>query len=322
MALGFENAGFECYLLSEYDKHAVATLRQNRPQWPVIAEDIRETSFLNLRGAVDVVTGGFPCQAFSLAGKRQGFADARGSLFFEFARAVREIQPKVAVGENVKGIVNHDGGRTMQTMLSTLRRLGYRVAFAVLNAQYFDVPQRRERVIIMAVRRDLGAPPTFPPAQEQVPTLRQAIGDGPPSPGFQYAEGKRKVLSHVPPGGNWRDVPGAVREGELGRRYLKGRTAGVARRLAWDAPTPTLLCNPIDSRMERCHPAETRPLNVREYARIQTFPDSWEFCGSLTAQYRQIGNAVPVNLAYHVGLAVATTLGEAAPVDQPPPAPY
>ncbi|MEX5635787.1 DNA cytosine methyltransferase [Parafrankia sp. FMc2] len=315
MALGFEQAGLTHLLLNEYDRHAVATLRANRPAWEVDHRDIHDVSFLALRGTVDVLEGGFPCQAFSASGNRQGFADPRGTLFFEFARAVREIRPRLAVAENVKGLRSHDGGRTLRTMVASLEEAGYQVAWRVLDASRFGVPQRRERLILVALQRGSGKQIVFPSELEgPPPTLRQAIGDGPAGSGQRYSASREAIMSQVPEGGNWRDLPAEVLAACLPNGpYQGGSCSGVARRLAWDKPSPTLLCSPVAKLTERCHPAETRPLNVREYARIQTFPDSWQFAGPVTAQYRQIGNAVPVALAYHLGLAAKAVLTEGRP---------
>ena len=161
-ALGMEYAGLRHVLLNEYDKNAVATLRRNRPLWNVNSEDVHKVDFSACAGKIDVIEGGFPCQAFSYAGKKMGFEDTRGTLFHEFARAVAEVRPKIAIGENVKGLLTHDDGRTLNIMVATLQQLGYRVAYKVLRAQYLDVPQKRERLVIMAVRNDIAAPILFP----------------------------------------------------------------------------------------------------------------------------------------------------------------
>jgi len=308
-ALGLENAGFHHVLLNEYDKHAVATLRQNKPDWNVNGEDIHKVDFTKWRGKVDVVEGGFPCQSFSYAGKGRGFEDTRGTLFHEFARAVKEVQPKVAIGENVRGLLTHDGGRTLKTMVSILQGLGYKVAYKVMRSQYLDVPQKRERLVIMAVRKDLDTEIYFPKERDYTISIREAIGDRPQSEGQEYSERKYEIMKQVPAGGYWRDLTD-----ELQREYMKasyyhtGGKTGMARRLSWDEPSLTLTCNPAQKQTERCHPEETRPLNVREYARIQTFPDEWKFAGSTSAQYKQIGNAVPVNLGYYMGLAAISML--------------
>lgn len=303
-ALGLENAGFRHLLLNEFDKSAVATLRTNRPDWNVNDEDVHAVDFSPWRGKIDLLEGGFPCQAFSYAGKGRGFEDTRGTLFHEFARAVKEVQPKVAIGENVRGLLTHDSGRTLATMVRSLQQLGYRVAYKVLRSQYLDVPQKRERLILIAVRSDIDSPIYFPKERDYTISLREAIADVPEGEGQAYSERKYEIMSKIPEGGYWRDL-----SDELQREYMKasyfhtGGKTGMARRLAWDEPSLTLTCNPAQKQTERCHPEQTRPLNVREYARIQTFPDDWQFAGSVSAQYKQIGNAVPVNLGYYMGMA-------------------
>jgi len=128
-ALGLENAGIKHVLLNEFDKTACQTLRNNRPDWNVIEDDVRKLKFFE--GQADIVQGGFPCQAFSYAGKKLGFEDVRGTLFFEFARCVKEVKPKIAVGENVKGLLTHDGGRTLKTLIGILEEIGYNVKYKV-----------------------------------------------------------------------------------------------------------------------------------------------------------------------------------------------
>ena len=123
----------------------------------------------------------------------------------------------------------------------------------------------------------------------------------------------------IPEGGYWRDLPEDLQKEFMGGSFhLGGGKTGMARRLAWSEPSLTLTCNPAQKQTERCHPKETRPLTVREYARIQTFPDEWEFVGSVSSQYKQIGNAVPVNLGYHVGLAARKILGAPAKLAEEP----
>ncbi|HHU27075.1 MAG TPA: DNA (cytosine-5-)-methyltransferase, partial [Bacteroidales bacterium] len=128
LAIGLENAGLKCVALNEIDKFACQTLRRNRPNWNILEGDIKEFDFSNYKNKVEVVTGGFPCQAFSYAGKKLGFADARGTLFYEFARVVTEVNPLICVGENVRGLLSHDNGRTLQGMISILNEIGYNVA--------------------------------------------------------------------------------------------------------------------------------------------------------------------------------------------------
>ncbi len=309
-ALGFENAGINHVLLNEIDKDCVNTLINNFGlATNVIGGDVCKLDFNKWKGKVDVVQAGFPCQAFSYAGKSMGFEDTRGTLFFEFARCVKEVQPKIAIGENVKGLLKHDNGKTLQTMLNALKELGYKVKYKVLRAQYLDVPQKRERLIIMAIRNDLDIPFIFPKEKNYTVSLRAALANCPKSEGQFYSKRKTEILSNVPEGGYWRDLPIDLQKEFMGASfYQTGGRTGMARRLSWDEPSLTLTCSPAQKQTERCHPSETRPLTVREYARIQSFPDNWIFSGSIGSKYKQIGNAVPVNLAYHIGRCVIAML--------------
>lgn len=315
LALGMHKAGFKHLLLNEFDKDACATLLKNMPDWNVVQGDIHDIDFTPYCGNVDLLTGGFPCQAFSYAGKRLGFEETRGTLFFEMARAVKEIQPKVFLAENVKGLLEHDNGRTIDTIKSVIAELGYTlIEPRVLRAILYNVPQKRERLILIAIRNDIAPFVRFkwPSVCGKIRTLRDAFfygelydSDVPESEGQKYPAAKERIMKLVPEGGDWRDLPEDIaKEYMKGSYHLGGGKTGMARRLSMDEASLTLTCAPAQKQTERCHPIETRPLTVREYARIQTFPDSWQFCGSLSAKYKQIGNAVPVNLAWAIGRAV------------------
>lgn len=302
LALGFDNAGLNAEMLVEIDRDSVKTLKENRATWNVLHEDIKNVSFKKYKNSIDVVAGGFPCQAFSYAGKGLGFEDTRGTLFFEFARCLQEVAPKIAIGENVKGLLNHDKGRTLQTMLNSLNEIGYVPYFKVLQSQFLDVPQKRERLMIIGIRKDLLIKPVFPKNRNYILTLQDAIRNCPKSEFTPYSAKKKKYLEMIPSGGYWKDLSLDMQKEYMGISFFRGGgKTGMARRLSWDEPSLTLTCNPSQKHTERCHPEETRPLSVREYARIQTFPDHWVFQGSVSSKYRQIGNAVPVNLGYHIG---------------------
>lgn len=312
LALGMEQAGFHHIMLNEFNHWACETLRLNRPEWNVIEEDLHNVSFKEYEGKVDFLSGGFPCQAFSYAGKQGGFEDARGTLFFEMARAIKECKPKVFMGENVKGLTSHDNGRTIEVIKNIIAELGYTlVEPEVLKAIMYKVPQKRERLILIAIRNDIADKVKFkyPDPYKRVVTLRDAFFAGdlydcnvPESEGQTYPKRKFEIMSMVPEGGDWRNLPEDIqREYLKGSFHLGGGKTGMARRLALDEPSLTLTCAPAMKQTERCHPTETRPLTVREYARIQTFPDDWQFAGKRDEQYKQIGNAVPVNLAAAVG---------------------
>ncbi len=309
LALGFKNAGITSDLLVEIDKDSCDTLYSNFQNTEIINDDIANVDFRSYKDTVDIVAGGFPCQAFSYAGKSKGFEDTRGTLFFDFARAVKETNPKVAIGENVKGLISHDKGRTLSTMIRTLESLGYNVQYKLLLAQYFNVPQKRERVFIVATRKDLPNTYKYPEELDYFVPLEVAFKDCPHSEGQEYPKRKKEIMDMVPQGGYWKDLPIEIQKEYMkGSFYLGGGKTGTARRLSMKEPSLTLVTSPAQGQTERCHPTKTRPLTIRESARIQTFPDSWEFSGSLGSQYKQIGNAVPVNLAYHVGKSVVKYL--------------
>ena len=319
LAVGMEKAGLKCVALNEIDKHACETLRTNRPNWNVYEGDIKNFSFFSYHNQVDVVTGGFPCQAFSYAGKRLGFEDARGTLFYEFARVVKEVNPPICIGENVKGLLSHDNGKTLQGMISILDEIGYNmVPVEVLKAINYKVPQKRERLILVGTRKDIDVKYEYPKPYKKIYNLKDALKKGdlfdtdvPKSNGVKYPESKKNVLDLVPPKGYWRDLPLEIQKDFMGASfYLGGGKTGMARRIGWDEPCLTLTCSPAQKQTERCHPDETRPFTVREYARIQTFPDNWHFSGPISQQYKQIGNAVPVNLGREIGYSIIKFLND------------
>lgn len=317
LAVGLEKSGIKCVALNEIDKWACQTLRKNRPSWNVLEGDIKSFDFSHYRNKVDVVTGGFPCQAFSYAGKKLGLDDARGTLFYEFARVVKEVNPPICIGENVRGLLSHDKGRTLEGMISILDEIGYRVVpVQVLKAIHYKVPQKRERLIMVGIRKDVPIQYDYPKPYKRIYTLADALKEGalynsdvPKSAGTQYPKRKKEILDLVPPKGYWRDLPIDIQKEFMGGSfYLGGGKTGMARRIGWDEPCLTLTCSPAQKQTERCHPDETRPFTVREYARIQTFPDDWQFAGSIAQQYKQIGNAVPVNLGRELGYSIVRFL--------------
>lgn len=319
LALGLEEAGLKCVALNEIDKWACNTLRKNRPNWKVLEGDIKDFDFSEYKNKIDVVTGGFPCQAFSYAGKRLGLNDARGTLFYEFARVVKEVSPAICFGENVRGLFSHDKGKTLKGMISILDEIGYNVVpVQVLKAINYNVPQKRERIILVGVRKDIDIKYEYPRPYKRVYNLSDALKKGdlfdkdvPKSDGAKYPESKNEILDLVPPKGYWRDLPLDLQKEYMGGSfYLGGGKTGMARRIGWDEPCLTLTCSPAQKQTERCHPEETRPFTVREYARIQTFPDKWKFDGSIAQQYKQIGNAVPVNLGKEIGYSIINFLNK------------
>ena len=318
LALGIEKAGFKTLALNEFNADACATLRKNRPNWNVIEGDVAQISGLDLeeyfsikKGQLDLLSGGAPCQAFSYAGKKLGLEDARGTLFYHYATFLEKLQPRMFLFENVRGLLSHDKGKTYKTITSIFEQAGYTIQKSVLNAWDYGVPQKRERLITIGIRNDLVEKIhfDFPKPHEYKPVLRDILLDCPKSEGTLYSEYKTKIFEQVPPGGYWRDI-----DPEVAKEYMKscwnmggGRT-GILRRMSLDEPSLTVLTSPSQKQTDRCHPLEARPFTVRENARCQTFPDDWEFCGGVGSQYKQVGNAVPVNLAYEVGLKIKEAL--------------
>jgi len=316
LALGLEQAGFEILLLNDFDKSSCETLKMNRPKWNIIHEDIVKLSERNLleelnikKGELDLLSGGFPCQSFSYAGKKMGINDVRGTMFYYFAKQLEQFEPKMFLAENVKGLVSHDNGRTLQTIIDVFTNTGYNVSWRILNAWDYGVAQKRERIVIIGIRKDLRIEYNFPPPYANKLTLKDILKNVPSSVGAKYSKYKKEILELVPQGGCWRDLPEDIKKEYMGGSYfLGGGKTGIARRISWDEPCLTLTCSPVQKQTERCHPEETRPFTVREYARIQSFPDDWQFYGTVTSQYKQIGNAVPVNLAREIGISIIKAL--------------
>lgn len=320
LALGIEKAGFDTIGLIEFDSDAAKTLETNRPGWRVINDDIANISCLDLekffgikKGELDLLSGGAPCQAFSYAGKRLGLEDARGTLFYHYAIFLQKLKPKMFLFENVRGLLTHDKGRTYSTITGIFEQAGYTIQKDVLNAWDYGSPQKRERLITIGIRNDLldKIDFMFPEPHEYKPVLRDVLLDCPDGPGVPYGEKKRKIFELVPPGGYWRDIdPTIAKEYMKSCWDMEGGRTGILRRMSLDEPSLTVLTSPSQKQTERCHPLEARPFTVRENARCQTFPDEWKFCGNVASQYKQVGNAVPVSLAYDIARQIYVALEE------------
>ena len=306
LSSGFIEAGFTPLILNEVDKVFCETLRTNHPGVPVICKDMRELHLTDYRGQVDILMGGVPCQAFSQAGLRKGLEDPRGQLMLEMNRLILECQPRIILIENVKGLVSHQDGKTLQALIELFSNNGvYTMSYKVLNANHYSVPQKRERIFIVGVRQPNTETFEFPKRHSSSPVLRDVLTNVPESIGVQYPEAKRRVLDLVPQGGCWIDLPLDIQTTYMGASLQSGGgKRGMARRLSMDEPCLTLTTSPCQKQTERCHPLETRPFTVREYARIQTFPDNYIFKGSMASQYKQIGNAVPIQLAKAMAEAI------------------
>jgi DNA (cytosine-5)-methyltransferase 1 len=291
--LGFELAGFETITCVDNDPESCKTLRHNRSLWSVYEGDIRK--YLPDR-RYDVVIGGPPCQGFSPAGKGNP-DDPRNLLWKEYFRVVSDARPYAIVLENVAGMMHKKNGHHLAALKQNLESLGYQLSIGVLDAAQFGVPQRRKRLFIVG---GLGWQPELPKAPKnfRLVTAKQAIHDLLRSKGAANHEPNRHA-AHVAK--RW----AKLKEGEIDPNYRRGRIYS-------DRPSPTIRAGggfgPRGDHLAGFHPpihyAVPRQLTVRESARLQSFPDDWIFCGSKTAQGRQVGNAVPPKLAF----AVATRL--------------
>ena len=345
--IGLEKAGLNVVIGQDFEPSCVETMRANGHN--VLGGDIREINpetLLKLTGLhvgePFMVCGGPPCQPFSTAGKRLGINDPRGSLFMDFIRMIDYIRPRFFVMENVKGIVSsplkhvsvkerekddpeQQLGTVLDVILSEFDKLGYKTVYGVLDAVNYGVPQFRERFVLIGSRDNedifLPMPTHFQMHQNSEyrwKTVGEVIKDLENNPGeYTSLSGERKKYIHmVPEGGNWRDLPEEIIPVAMGGAYQSGGgKVGFYRRLSYNQPAPTITTSPAQKATMLCHPTQDRPLRIKEYARIQQFPDDWIFKGTLSAKYRQIGNAVPVGLAEAIGRAIISTADKTSTIE-------
>lgn len=311
LSKGLILAGFNPILLNDNNADCCATLRRNHQNHPNIIirhESMTTLDLTEYNDRIDLLCGGIPCQSFSHAGKRGGLEDPRGDLMLKFADLIRQVSPKIFMIENVKGLLSHAEGATLERIIEHLNVDGqYNIVYKLLNSVNYGVPQKRERVFIIGIKRIYEREFIFPVINpdEPIKTVSDALLDVPDSPGVGYSEAKLRLFRLIPQGGCWVDLPEEEQHAYLGASINSGGgKRGILYRLAMDKPSLTLLCTPTQKQTERCHPLEDRPLRVREYARIQSFPDDYEFSGSMASKYKQIGNAVPVELARRMGVAL------------------
>lgn len=345
--IGLAKAGLNVVIGQDFDASCVKTMRANGHK--VLEGDIREIEpqqFLSLTGLhigePFLICGGPPCQPFSTAGKRLGINDPRGSLFMDFIRMIDYIRPRFFVMENVKGIMSaplkhvplaerdekdpeQRLGTVLDVILSEFNKLGYKTVYGVLDAVNYGVPQFRERFVLIGSRDNedifLPIPTHFQMHQNQEyrwKSVRSVIEDLEFDSGecATLSDERLKFLKMVPEGGNWRDLPEDIIPIAMGGAYTSGGgKVGFYRRLSYDQPSPTVVTSPVQKATMMCHPTQNRPLSVKEYARIQQFPDNWIFTGTTAAKYRQIGNAVPVGLAEAIGKAVIAVADKSAVIE-------
>lgn len=345
--IGLGKAGLNVVIGQDFEPSCVETMKANGHN--VLGGDIREIkpeTLLELTGLhvgePFMICGGPPCQPFSTAGKRLGINDPRGSLFMDFIRMIDYIRPRFFVMENVKGIVSsplkrvstkervkddpeQKLGTVLDVILSEFNKLGYKTVYGILDAVNYGVPQFRERFVLIGSRdnEDIFLPIPTHFQMHQNPdyrwkTVGEAIKDLENDPGeYTPLSGDRKKYLHmVPEGGNWRDLPEEVIPVAMGGAYESGGgKVGFYRRLSYKQPSPTITTSPAQKATMLCHPRQDRPLSIKEYARIQQFPDDWKFTGTISAQYRQIGNAVPVGLAEAIGRAIISTANRTSTIE-------
>ena len=310
LSCGLVKAGFVPLMLNDNNKDCCETLKKNHPNTRVICSPMETLNLHEYVGKVDLFTGGVPCQAFSQAGLRKGLDDPRGQLMLKFIEMLHVLKPKIFMIENVKGLLTHNSGDTIKEVVALLNRENiYDIEYKLLNAAEHGVPQKRERVFIIGTRKDTNIKFQFPEKSEKAIVLKDILYDVPPSNGAKYNEEKIRLFKMIPQGGCWVNLPENEQRAYMGQSFFSGGgKRGILYRLSMEKPSLTLLCTPAQKQTERCHPLEERPLTMREYARIQTFSDNHEFVGGLTSQYKQIGNAVPVELAKKMGVCLINAL--------------
>lgn len=323
--IGLMQAGIKIEIGQDFDAYCVQTMIANGHKG--ILGDIRDISPESLlretnmkAGEPFLVCGGPPCQPFSTAGKRLGINDPRGSLFRDFVRMIDVIRPRFFVMENVKGLMSAllkdaDGKNTetkvLDIILDEFRKLNYKTVYGVLDAVNYGVPQFRERFVLIGSRdnEDIFLPvPTHFHVHQNSNYRWRTLGDtirnleNVEGECGAFSESRLKYLKMIPEGGNWKNLPEEIMQEAMGGAFHSGGgKVGFYRRLSYSQPSPTVVTSPVQKATMMCHPTKDRPLSVAEYARIQQFPDDWNFMGNMSSKYKQIGNAVPIGLAKAIG---------------------
>lgn len=294
-ALGLEGAGFSHVRLVEFDKHACATLRLNRPEWDVVEDDVRGFGAAEFDG-IDLLAGGVPCPPFSKAGKQLGQDDER-DLFPEALRLVEECRPQAVMLENVRGLLDPKFASYREWIELRLRHLGYEAAWKLLHASDFGVPQLRPRTILVAFRDGAMSHFSWPEIDTNVtaPTVGERLLDLMASAGWEGAADWARGADRIAPtlvGGSKKHGGPDLGPTRAKREWAKLGVDGLG--LANEVPAPGFEGMP--------------KITVRMAARIQGFPDDWTFAGGKTAAYRQVGNAFPPPVAQAVGEQIALAL--------------
>ena len=297
---GLIQSGLTPTVFNDINKDCCETLKINYPNVNIVQGSMETVDIKN----VDLIVGGVPCQSFSHAGMRLGLDDPRGMLIYKFIELVHKANPKIFLIENVKGLQTHNKGKTLDELIKFIEAKNQ-----ILNAHDYGVPQKRERIFIIGVLKSFNKEFFFPSKNEVKLVLKDVLKNVPESNCAKYSDEKIRLFKKIPQGGCWVDLDKDEQIKYLGNSYFSGGgKRGILKRLSLDKPSLTLLCSPSQKQTERCHPLYDRPLSIREYARIQTFSDDYKFAGSMSSQYKQIGNAVPVNLAREIGSSIINFL--------------
>lgn len=316
--LGFEKAGFKRVWANDFDTDAQAVYSLNLGE--IDGRDILSVGEDEIPEG-DILTAGFPCQPFSNAGNRKGVHDSRGMLYKECLRIIKNKMPKVVVFENVKGLLSTkyiDGRNLVDVIiedLSTMNDVGYDVVYKLLNASDYGVPQNRQRVFFVGIRKDLGVSFIFPKKQSKDNlTLRNILNipkELPNQVDWVLSPQALSMVAYIPEGGSWKDVPYerlAPRFQRIRDDMKKYRSPNFYRRFSRDEISGTMTASAQPENCGIIHPTENRRYTIREAARIQSFPDDFLFIDdspkNITAMYKVIGNAVPVTLAQNVASAI------------------
>jgi DNA (cytosine-5)-methyltransferase 1 len=317
--LGFKRAGYNILWANDFDKDAQAVYEKNK-LGKIDGRDILEISASEIPDC-EIITAGFPCQPFSNAGNRKGVHDSRGMLYEECLKIIGEKMPKVIVFENVKGLLstNHINGQKLVDVihddLSSKGGTGYDVKYKLLNASDYGVPQNRERVVFVGIRKDLNKTFIFPTSQsKQGLTLRNVL-DIPVEilnqVDWEFSPQAMEMVTRIPEGGSWKNIPYenlAPRFQRIRDNMKKYHSPNFYRRFSRDEIIGTITASAQPENCGIIHPTKNRRYTIREIARIQTFPDDFIFIDDtlrdIVAMYKVIGNAVPVKLAEAIALAI------------------
>lgn len=323
--LGLTNAGFNIVWANDILKPAIENYRHNIGE--IYEGDITQVNADDLPEA-DVVVGGFPCQPFSNAGNRLGTGDDRGNLYLDCIRIIEAKHPKIVVFENVRGLLsikNKDGSKLMDAIIYFLENAGpgYRVKYQLLKASDYGIPQNRFRVIIVGIRSDIDIDYQFPEPIDVNPELLTVgyaisnISDKTPNKDevWKLSPQSQDLIQYIPEGGSWKNIPYDVLPERLKRirddmkRY---HSPNFYRRFARNEINGTITAAATPENSGILHPTENRRYSVREIARIQSFPDDYEFIGeSIPSKYKIIGNAVPPKLGEILGQSIVNQLVQA-----------